>query len=204
MLNYKIYKQIIDTVISLILLIIIFIPLLIVSILIIILDNQKPFYFQKRSGLHGKEFKIIKFQTMKNNKNIKKITKFGKFLRDTKIDELPQLFNVLFLEMSLIGPRPLYIDFNYYYSNFHSERLNVKPGITGISQIRIKNPNLWKKKFDYDVFYTRKISLIFDIYIFYKTIEILLTNMINSKNVYYTDQLNPYESFMKDYVKNES
>ena len=103
-----------------------FFPIIIVAILaIIIIDKHSPFYLEERSGLFGKSFVIIKLRTMKLNHS-KIPTKLGRFLRLLKIDELPQIFNVILGQMSLVGPRPLYMSYNKKFSNFEIQRLNVK------------------------------------------------------------------------------
>ena len=163
-----------------------FFPIIIVAILaIIIIDNHNPFYLENRSGLHGKSFLIIKLRTLKLNQS-KIPTKLGRFLRLLKIDELPQIINVILGQMSLVGPRPLYMSYNKKYSNFEIQRLNVKPGITGLAQIKVIDTNNWRSKFKYDVFYSKHKSISFDLYILCKTfffyINILLGKKIIKEN----------------------
>jgi len=158
-------------------------PLLIASMLfIIIFDLQNPFYTQERSGLNGKSIWIIKLQTMKSEGGQKKITTFGKFLRITKIDELPQLFNVLLGNMSFIGPRPLYLEFNQYLKKNHKLRLSAKPGITGLAQIRVKDSTDWNKKFNFDVIYIRRNNFKLDLYIFIETITMIIKSIFFTKH----------------------
>ena len=195
---YFFFKRFIDVFLS-IFLSLIFSPLLIGSIFfLIIFDLQNPFYIQERSGLNGKSIKIIKLQTMKLKDGNKKITTFGKFLRISKIDELPQLFNVLWGNMSFIGPRPLYLEFNQYLKKNHKLRLSVKPGITGLAQIRVKDSTDWNKKFNFDVIYIRRNNFELDFYIFYETIlliirSILFTNQRPNETIDY--KLNFYETY---------
>ena len=156
-------------------------PIIIVAVTsIIIIDNQNPLYLEKRSGLFGKPFTIIKLRTMKFNHN-KTITKLGGFLRFSKIDELTQIFNVVMGQMSLVGPRPLYPEYNAKYTNFEMKRLNVKPGITGLAQIKVTDTNNWRHKFKYDVFYADKKTVAFDFYILRKTFFFYLNILLGKK-----------------------
>ena len=106
-----------------------------------------------------------------------KATFLGGFLRKYKLDELPQLINILKGDLSLVGPRPLLPSYNEKYNEFQNLRFNVMPGLTGLSQVKLNNTNNWKKKFTYDVFYSKKISFKLDIYIFYLTV-LLFINII--------------------------
>ena len=156
-------------------------PIIIVAILAIItIDKHSPFYLEERSGLFGKSFVIIKLRTMKLNHS-KIPTKLGRFLRLLKIDELPQIFNVILGQMSLVGPRPLYMSYNKKFSNFEIQRLNVKPGITGLAQIKVIDTNNWRSKFKYDVFYSKHKSISFDLYILCKTLFFYLNVVISNK-----------------------
>lgn len=165
---YKKYiKRLFDIVFSLILIVILSPLLLIVSILIKIDSKGTILYKQKRTGKDGKEFNILKFRTM----NKKKVTKIGKFLRNSSIDELPQLFNVLKGDMSLIGPRPWITD---YYRNFNKKqkkRVDVKPGIIGLAQVNGRNSISIFEKIDYDLEYVKKLSFILDLKILLKSFK---------------------------------
>lgn len=154
-------------------------PLIIIITMMIFLILGKPVFFsQKRAGFGGKTFTIYKFRTMTNVKNKKEIllpdeerlTKFGNFLRKSSLDELPGLFNVLLGNMSLVGPRPLLIEYNALYSKKHKLRLSVMPGITGWAQINGRNSLSWNEKFDLDVWYVENRSIVLDIMIIFKTI----------------------------------
>lgn len=156
-------------------------PIIIVAILlIIIIDKHNPFYLEKRAGLLGKSFTIIKLRTMKSNDN-KIITKLGRFLRLLKIDELTQIFNIVIGQMSLVGPRPLYLEYSIKYSDFEMKRLNVKPGITGLAQIKVTDTDNWRHKFKYDVFYFKHKSVAFDLYILCKTFSFYLNILVGKK-----------------------
>ena len=179
---FKFFKRIFDFFFSFFFLLISS-PILITFILLIILfDFHSPFFIQERSGLNGKKIKIIKLQTMKVFDGKLKITKLGRLLRLTKIDELPQLFNLLLGNMSLIGPRPLYLEFNQYLKKNHKLRLSVKPGITGLAQIRVKDSTDWNKKFNFDVIYIRRNNLKLDFYIFFETIIMIIKSILFTKH----------------------
>lgn len=175
---YKnIFKRIIDFIIALVGLICLSPIFIIVLLLLSIYNNGKPFFFQKRPGKNQEIFKVIKFKTMNDKKDsdgnlladAERLTKFGNFVRKTSLDEIPQLLNVLKGDMSLIGPRPLLIEYLPLYSNEQQRRHDVKPGITGLAQINGRNAISWKKKFEYDVQYVDHISFISDVKIFFKT-----------------------------------
>ena len=187
------YKRIFDLFFSLFLLII-FLPIIVFCILLIlIIDRQSPFFFQERSGIYAKSFKIIKLQTMKYKNNKLEVTKLGKILRLLKFDELPQLINVLTNDMSIIGPRPLFIEFNPFYKKNHKLRLNLRPGITGLAQIKVRNSVDWNKKFNFDVIYFKRMGYFLDIFILFSTFFFILKSIFIKK-------ARPFESI--DYKKN--
>ncbi len=197
---YFFFKRFFDLVLSLIF-IILSSPLIILTIfLIAILDMHNPFFFQVRSGIKGKKINIIKFQTMKLINGKKNPTKFGKILRITKIDELPQLLNVLKNDMSLIGPRPLYLDFNSHYSDKHKIRILIKPGITGLAQIKVRDSTDWFQKFNFDYIYVKKVSINLDFYILFKTFSIVL-NSFFKKNYRAIESIDYKSSFYENYCK---
>lgn len=174
------------------LLIFLLFPFILFIILLQILFNGFPIFFlQKRVGKNEKIFKIIKFRSMSNNfssngnelDDIKRITPFGKFLRETSLDELPSLINVLKGEMSFVGPRPLLEDYLPLYSEKQKIRHKVKPGISGLAQISGRNLLSWNEKFIKDIEYVSKISLFLDLKILFLTFLKILTlnnNDINS------------------------
>lgn len=135
-------------------------------------------FVQSRPGKDGKIFKIIKFRTMLNdtdkNGNLlpdeDRLTKFGTWLRNSSLDELPELFNVLKGDMSIVGPRPLLIEYLPLYSDNQSRRHNVRPGITGWAQINGRNSLTWDEKFNLDIWYVDNQSLTLDIKIIFKTV----------------------------------
>lgn len=155
-------------------------PVLIILVLLLAYaNNGKPFFFQKRPGRNEKVFGIIKFKTMndKTDENGKlledkyRITKIGKFVRENSLDEIPQLINVLKGDMSLIGPRPLLVQYLPLYSETQKKRHNVRPGITGWAQVNGRNSISWTKKFEYDIFYVENLSFIMDCKVVMRTIK---------------------------------
>jgi undecaprenyl phosphate N,N'-diacetylbacillosamine 1-phosphate transferase len=189
---YKIYiKFLIDFIVSFAVLIIIFPILLIVTLLLIIANDGKPFFFQLRPGKNGQLFKIIKFKTMNDKKDnegnllsdAERLTKTGAFVRKTSLDEIPQLLNVIKGDMSLIGPRPLLPEYLPLYNETQKSRHQVKPGITGWAQVNGRNAISWKQKFEYDVWYVENISFLLDCKIVFLTLKkVFKREGINSEN----------------------
>ncbi|EDP96964.1 sugar transferase [Kordia algicida OT-1] len=167
-------------------------PIFIIVLIILMINNQgKPFFFQKRPGKNEKIFKVIKFKTMNDKKGANgellpdadRLTKAGIFVRKTSLDEIPQLLNVLKGDMSLIGPRPLLPEYLPLYNETQKKRHDVKPGITGWAQVNGRNAISWKKKFEYDVWYVENLSFILDIKIIFKTIiKVVRSEDINTEN----------------------
>jgi len=167
-------------------------PLFIILYLIIRRKLGTPVLFtQKRPGLEGKPFNIIKFRTMTDAKDKqgnllpddKRLTSFGKMLRNTSLDELPELINVLKGDMSLIGPRPLMWKYLDRYTPYQARRHEVKPGVTGWAQINGRNAISWEKKFEYDVWYVDNWSLVLDLKIMVKTFtQVLLRKNVNEED----------------------
>ena len=158
-------------------------PLLIFIVILIILTSGFPIFFiQERIGYKNKIFKIIKFRTMiKNNisDETRNITNIGKFLRRYSIDEIPNLFNVLKGEMNIVGPRPLLVEYLDKYTSNQLKRHDVKPGITGLAQIRGRNKIDWEQKFKSDLEYVETRSIFLDIRIIFKTFSFLIFNSNN-------------------------
>ncbi|KAB5491503.1 MULTISPECIES: sugar transferase [Flagellimonas] len=172
------FKRFIDAIIAFIL-ICISLPILILLIILLYFSNGgKPFFFQNRPGKNGKVFKIIKFKTMNDRTdsegnllpNKDRITKIGGIVRKSSLDEIPQLFNVLKGDMSLIGPRPLLVDYLKLYTTQQSRRHEVRPGITGWAQVNGRNAISWEKKFELDVWYVDHVSLLLDLKIMWLTV----------------------------------
>ena len=140
------------------------------------------FFRQVRPGKDGKPFQMVKFRTMRDvtNENgdllpdSERITPFGNFLRNSSLDELPELWNVLKGDMSLIGPRPLLMEYLEYYSDDQARRMEIKPGVTGWAQVNGRNAISWKQKFQYDVWYVDHQSLWLDVKIIWLTVKKVL------------------------------
>lgn len=183
-MKYLVIKRLIDLILSTIIIIIFFLPLLLILILSFIIDRHYPIFVQTRSGINGKKIQIYKIKSMKFDeyKNELFITKIGKLIRLTKLDEIPQFLNILFNDMSLIGPRPLYIEFNNFYKDNHKNRLNVKPGLTGLAQIKVRDSTDWSQKFDNDSFYVENMNLKLDTYIIIQTIKLLFNSVFFNKH----------------------
>ena len=167
-------------------------PVFIIIYILLYFNNQgKPFFFQLRPGKNEKLFSIIKFKTMSNEKNsdgslkseADRLTYFGRLIRKTSLDEIPQLINVLKGEMSIIGPRPLLPEYLPLYNKAQKKRHNIRPGITGWAQVNGRNAISWKKKFELDVWYVRNQSLLLDLKILILTMKkVLISDGISQKN----------------------
>ena len=152
---------------------------IVVTILLAFANNGRPFFFQDRPGKNERIFSIIKFKTMNDqtdtNGNLlpdaKRLTGIGKFVRKTSLDEIPQLINVLKGDMSLVGPRPLLVEYLPLYNEEQKRRHEVKPGITGWAQINGRNAITWEDKFKYDVAYVDQISFTLDLKILFLTLK---------------------------------
>lgn len=172
-------KRVIDFFFALVALTV-FSPLLIVVTVWLHIVNKGAgaFFIQPRPGLHGKVFRMYKFKSMTDEKNsdgellpdIERLTRIGRFVRSTSIDELPQLINVLRGDMSFIGPRPLTIMYMAYYNEREKHRHDVRPGISGLAQVKGRKSITWYEKFDYDLEYVEHLSFALDIKILFLTI----------------------------------
>jgi lipopolysaccharide/colanic/teichoic acid biosynthesis glycosyltransferase len=173
------FKRFFDFWIALIALICIFPVLLVVTIWLHFANKGSGvFFYQERPGKNAKMFKVVKFKTMTDERDnngyllpdVKRLTKVGRFVRSTSLDELPQLFNVLKGDMSLIGPRPLTPVYLQLYNEQQARRMEVRPGITGLAQVNGRNHCKLSKKFEYDVWYVDHYSLFLDIKILWMTL----------------------------------
>ena len=195
----RFFKQIIDFFIAFSALLILSPILFIVLILLGFVNKGNPFFFQNRPGKDERIFKIVKFRTMTNERDENgvlffdsdRLTGIGKFVRKTSIDEIPQLFNVLMGDMSLIGPRPLLPEYLPIYNARQKKRHSVRPGITGWAQINGRNAISWKKKLEYDVWYVENFSFTLDLKIFFKTIKkVIISEGINTQDMATTEPFN--------------
>ena len=174
------FKRVLDFTISACVLLIIWPILLLITIFLHFANRGAgAFFTQSRPGKNGKIFKVIKFKTMRDEKDAngkllpdaQRLTKVGKFIRSTSLDELPQLINVLKGDMALIGPRPLLPEYLPLYSKEQARRHEVRPGITGWAQVHGRNAISWQEKFKLDVWYVDHCSLLVDIKIVFMTIN---------------------------------
>ncbi len=178
----KYFKRILDFVLSGVALIVLSPVYLVLYILVRIKLGSPVFFMQERPGLHGKIFKIYKFRTMTDERDDKgeflpdevRLTAFGKALRSTSLDELPEIWNIFIGDMSIVGPRPLVVCYLPYYNEFEKHRHDVKPGLTGLAQVNGRNSVQWEDKFRYDVEYTKNITFLGDANIIFRTISIVL------------------------------
>tara|TARA_B110000008_G_C16815999_1_gene502701 strand:+ start:193 stop:774 length:582 start_codon:yes stop_codon:yes gene_type:complete len=164
----------------------ILIPVILFIYFFLLKKIGNPIIFrQKRSGLNGKSFYLYKFRTMqlkKNKKEIQRIYKSTLFLRTSRLDELPQLFNIIKGDLNFVGPRPLLPEYNKLYNIKQKKRLNVMPGITGWAQVNGDNNISWSKKFKLDIWYVENKSIYLDIKIVLLTINFVLKKIIYKKN----------------------
>lgn len=180
---YKRYiKRLLDIIISLCGIIVLSPVYLILAVLVRKKLGSPVLFTQERPGKNEKIFKLYKFRSMTDARDEQgnllpdedRLPEFGKKLRSTSLDELPELFNILKGEMSIIGPRPLLVKYLPLYNEFQKHRHDVRPGLTGLAQINGRNAITWEKKFEYDVEYVNKISFGLDLKIFFSTVAAVL------------------------------
>lgn len=172
------FKRLMDILVSLIAIIIFLTPIIIIALYILLRMDSPIIFKQKRPGLKGKPFYIYKFRTMTNEtdkngnllSNEDRITKLGEILRKLSLDELPQLFNVLKGDISLVGPRPLLMEYLPLYNKEQARRHDVKPGITGWAQVNGRNAISWEDRFELDVWYVDNQSFWLDVKILFLTV----------------------------------
>lgn len=173
------FKPVFDFIICLLGLIVVSPVFVIITMFLFISNSGHPFFLQNRPGKRGKLFKIIKFKTMNDRRDPhgqllpdeQRLTTIGRLIRNTSLDELPQIINVLKGDMSLIGPRPLLTDYLRLYNAEQARRMEVKPGLTGWAQVNGRNSISWSKRFEFDVFYVDNISFMLDMKILVRTIK---------------------------------
>lgn len=175
----KFFKRAIDFILSLCALIVLFPLLVILTIIGAICMKGNPFFVQKRPGKNERIISLLKFRTMTNEKDKDgkllpdeiRLVSYGKFLRSTSLDELPSLINILIGDLSIIGPRPLLIEYLPWYTETEKHRHDVRPGLTGWAQVNGRNTVNWDRRFELDVEYVNNISFRFDLKIFLMTIQ---------------------------------
>lgn len=177
-----VFKRMFDFLLSLIAIVLLS-PVMLVTALLVRIKLGTPIIFnQERPGLHGKVFHMYKFRTMTDEKDAEgnllsdeiRLTSFGKKLRSTSLDELPELFNILKGDMSIVGPRPLLVRYLPRYNERQARRHEVRPGFTGYAQVHGRNSITWEDKFEKDVYYVEHISLMLDVQILLKTVTTVL------------------------------
>jgi lipopolysaccharide/colanic/teichoic acid biosynthesis glycosyltransferase len=172
-------KPLLDQLVALLILIILAPVFLVSFVLLAFANDGKPFFLQLRPGKNGKLFKIIKFKTMNDKKDVhgtllsddRRLTTMGQIIRKTSLDEIPQLLNVIKGDMSMVGPRPLLPEYIALYTPEQAKRHKVKPGITGWAQVNGRNAISWKEKFQLDVWYVEHQSFVLDLKIIFRTIK---------------------------------
>lgn len=195
----KFFKRFFDIILSLIAIIILSPVYLIISVLVLIFMGWPILFKQPRPGKNEKIFNMYKFRTMTNKKdkdgnllsNEKRLTKFGNLLRKTSLDELPEVFCILIGKMSIVGPRPLHVEYLEYYNEEQKHRHDVRPGLTGWAQANGRNSITWTEKFKYDIYYVKNLSLILDIKIIFMTIkQVFCRSDIYSTNGEFMERFN--------------
>lgn len=183
----RIFKRVLDLILSIVGFVVLSPFFFLVAILLFIVNKGKPFFLQERPGKGERIFKVIKFKTMTDAKDrdgkllpdYLRITWIGNIVRKTSLDEIPQLLNVIKGEMSLIGPRPLLVDYLPLYNDFQKRRHEVRPGITGWAQVNGRNAIGWDEKFEHDVWYVDHLSFMLDL----KIIRLTLFKVVKSEGV---------------------
>lgn len=177
----QVFKRLFDIILSFVGLLMLS-PFLLLLIFTLKIKQGSVFFMQRRPGKHGKIFKVVKFKTMNDKRGADgellddalRITKIGQFVRSYSLDEIPQLYNVLVGDMSLVGPRPLLEKYLKLYTTEQFRRHEVKPGVTGWAQVNGRNSISWEKKFELDVWYVDHLSFKLDVKIFLLTIQKVL------------------------------
>lgn len=183
----SILKPFLDITVAILAFAILFPVFVVVVIMLAVANSGKPFFFQKRPGKNERIFKVIKFKTMNDKKDANgnllpdadRLTAIGNFVRKTSLDEIPQLLNVIKGDMSIVGPRPLLVEYLPLYNDVQQHRHDVRPGITGWAQVNGRNAISWKQKFEYDIWYVNNISFLLDLKILLRTVK----NVVRSEGI---------------------
>jgi len=180
-------KPFLDKLLATLLLVVLLPVMAVIFLFLLVFNNGKVFFIQQRPGLHAAPFKLLKFRTMAElidedgellPDNLR-ISAFGRFLRNTSLDELPQLINVIKGDMSFVGPRPLLMEYLPLYSATQAKRHNVRPGITGLAQVKGRNLLSWEEKFKYDLVYVQNVCFTLDL----KIMALTLVSVIAGRGV---------------------
>ena len=202
----SLFKRVFDFILSLTAIIILSPVLLLLTVIGAFLMGGNPFFTQERPGKDGKIFKLVKFRSMNNKRDDrgellpdeKRLTSYGQFIRNTSLDELPELINILKGDMAIVGPRPLLVRYLTRYNKTQARRHEVRPGLTGLAQVNGRNAISWEEKFRYDVEYVDNLSLMLDIKIILMTVlKVVKRDGISSENSA------TMEEFMGQQGKNE-
>ena len=177
----KYIKRVLDFIISLLALTVLSPLLLVLTLVGAVKMRGNPFFVQERPGRNGRVFRLIKLRSMTNEKkngellpDEERLTGYGRFLRRTSLDELPELWNILVGHMSIVGPRPLLVKYLPLYNEHQARRHEVRPGLTGWAQVNGRNSITWEQKFDYDVWYVDRVSVALDVRIVMMTVRSVL------------------------------
>lgn len=185
------FKRVFDFILSLTAIIILSPVLLLLTVIGAFRMGGNPFFTQDRPGKDGKVFKLVKFKSMNNKRDErgellpdeKRLTSYGQFIRNTSLDELPELINILKGDMAIVGPRPLLVRYLTRYNKTQARRHEVRPGLTGLAQVNGRNAISWEDKFRYDVEYVDNLSLLLDIKIILKTaLKVIKRDGISSES----------------------
>lgn len=191
----RFFKRVFDLILSLLALVILSPVFIILMIIGRIVMKGNPFFVQDRPGKDEKIFKFIKFRSMTEEKDSDgnylpddvRLTSYGKWLRRTSLDEIPELLNIIKGDMAIVGPRPLLVQYLQYYSETEKHRHDVRPGLTGLAQVNGRATLGWKEKFAYDVEYVNNITFLGDLKIIFKTIKVVFEedDIENEKGTWY-------------------
>lgn len=207
-------KRLVDFTAALLLLIVISPFFLIITLGLTLSNRGNPFFFQRRPGKNERIFSIVKFKTMTDQvdshgnllPDADRLTTMGKVVRKTSLDEIPQLINVLKGDMSLIGPRPLLPEYLSLYSEKHRRRHEVRPGITGMAQVKGRNEMKFSERFENDVYYVDNLSLLLDLKILFLTIKSVLfksSTIVHGQTVDDVDDLGISKNLSSNHFKNK-
>lgn len=178
----KYFKRMLDFTLSLFAVVVLSPVLIVLTVVGFFAMGGNPFFTQERPGRHEKVFRLVKFRTMNNKRDkhgnllpdAKRLTAYGKWLRSTSLDELPELFNILNGDMSIVGPRPLLVKYLPYYTKRQHHRHDVRPGLTGYAQAHGRNSSTWDERFEYDLKYVKHITFIGDVKIIIDTAKAVI------------------------------
>lgn len=205
----KCVKRILDFLLSLTALLVLSPLLLALTVIGAVKMKGNPFFTQPRPGKDEKVFRLIKFRSMTSERDaegrllpdVRRLTRYGRFLRATSADELPELLNILAGQMSLVGPRPLQVQYLPYYTEQERLRHSVRPGLTGLAQVNGRNETTWEDRFAYDLQYVRSVSFAQDVKILFRTVAVALGG--SGIGVRGVDSLPDFDTYRKQQTEKE-